>query len=491
MTSKTYKLISEYLNQHDTPFTAHEFQSYLKNNGGQKIPISEIFQLLFDSELVFPLEEDLFITRAGVFLGRWFSFKPSKEEVQKGQILIGHRSIPFTNPECSPDNFEVYVNDKIVKSESCTFSMNLAMDVYALFGEGYIIPTLFGDSNNKNLTLKNFQYNMPQEITLTSWPLDKIADKQKFKYGDRILCRVIDWGYNVIEMQVQKNHVKDMTLTDEAIEREEWYTDFENAFLESFDRHGPLSSIDEQLAVLYLENQEELCIKNCGSAEECLLHTTKLAFQTFGVETRIWRKGEIVPYVGKWVLEEDVKDIILKDISSGFSPGIIDSYLKNNMYLKSKGLETYRIEELINNAFPFIQEKDILYNKMIIENIKKRADEIEKEYNQFNDYHIAPVRKKMVELYSEIVELFTNLGISNIDAREFPQQDLVILSQLYGHICRMLEEINNPYLCEKIPIDDITISLDGMEETFNEIGSVLYESLKNLRYKNFSVLNGK
>lgn len=490
MTSKTYILISEFLYQRDTPFTIRDFQNYLKDKGGQRIPVSEIYQLLFNSEMVFPLEDDLFITKAGVFLGRWFSFKPSKEEAQKGQVLIGHRSIPFTNPECSPDNLLVCVRGQNLKSESCVFSMNLAMDVYALFGEGYVIPTLFNDRSNANVTLKKVQYNMPKEITLTSWPLDKIAGEQKFEYGDRILCRVIDWENNVIEMQVKKNVAKSMTLSDEAIQREEWYSRFENALLESFDKHGPLSSIDEQLAVLYLENQEELCIKNCGSAEECLLHTTKLGFQPFGVESRIWRKGEIVPYAGKWISEEDIKEVILKDITSGFSPNIMDSYLKNNLYLKSKGQETCEIEELIDKAFPFATRTDIFHNKTIVENIKKRAAEMEKEYNRFEDYHIAAVRKRTLELYTEIIELFTNLAISDIDAREFPQQDLAILSQLYGHSCRMLEEMNNPFLNEKFPIDDVSISLDGMEETFNEIGSVLYESLERLRYKNFSVLNG-
>ena len=48
-----------------------------------------------------------FITRAGVFSNKWFSFRPTREEVKKGMFMIGHRSIPFTNPNVTPDRYVI------------------------------------------------------------------------------------------------------------------------------------------------------------------------------------------------------------------------------------------------------------------------------------------------------------------------------------------------------------------------------------------------
>ena len=286
MDFQTNNIIEEYLTEQTDVFTSDEFYKYLKSRN-VKISKSDVKEILQVSDFVFPLVNNEFVTKAGVFTGRWFSFKPSREEVEKGHILLGHRCIPFTNPEVSPDSISVMSYGEIVESETCTFSMNLAMDTFALYGEGYIIPYIFNDKGNTSISLSSVQYSMPPEITLTAWPLSCISREEPFKYGDRILCRVINWNDGVVEMKVQSSGLSDFIISDSEVEREEWYTAFENGLLESFERHGPASSIEEQLSYLFLENQEELCIRNCGSVEEFLAHTTKIGFEPYGVESRI------------------------------------------------------------------------------------------------------------------------------------------------------------------------------------------------------------
>ena len=138
--NSTY-LIDEFLTNRQDVFTLDDFSHYLKQNG-VKVPKSSLNDILLSSDMVFSLVGNEFVTRAGVFTGRWFSFKPTKEEIDKGHIILGHRCIPFVNPEVAPDLLYVANKKEIVKSESCVFSMNLAMDVFALFGEGYVIPVV-------------------------------------------------------------------------------------------------------------------------------------------------------------------------------------------------------------------------------------------------------------------------------------------------------------------------------------------------------------
>ena len=492
MDFRTNNIIEEFLTQQLDVFTSEDFYKYLKAQGA-KVTKADAREILQVSEYVFPLINNEFVTKAGVFTGRWFSFKPSREEVEKGSILIGHRCIPFVNPELPPDSISIMSDGKVIESGPQIFSMNLAMDTFALYGEGYVLPYIFNDKNNTSLALSSVQYSMPQEIQLTGWPLKKIHGGEAFKYGDRILCRVTNWSDGLVEMVVQPNAMSDFVISDEAVQREEWYTHFENGLLESFDRHGPASSIEEQLSYLFLENQEQLCIKTCGSAEEFLAHTTKIGFEPYGVETRIWRKGEQVPYTGKWNGLGFERGMLLTDMALTLTPKVIDAILEDRIYDKHNGKAeaTGDFEEVIKKIFPNMGMISSAERRLVLLNIEKRNDILEKMYNQFSDYPIAQIRKRVLALFTRVSELFCAIGGSGIAADNFPQQELVILSQLYSHVVRILEEIENVYLRPQFPADDVSLSLEGMEETFEDISGTLFSSLESNRFKGFEIVKSE
>lgn len=487
------QFISEYLDSQKEVFKAEDVVRYLKTKG-KRANKEEISDLLHTSNFVFPLINGEFITRAGVFTGRWFSFKPSKEEVEKKHILLGHRCIPFLNQEIAPDSVQVVAGGKIVHSDVTVFSMNLAMDTFALYGEGYVIPFVFNDKGNDELPLTTVQYNLPKEIKLTSWPLDKISVETPFEFGDRILCRVIDWNEGMVEMYVQKNEMNNMVISNAVIEREEWYSHFENGLLSSFKKNGPCGSIEEQLALLFLEGQEDLCVRNCGSAEEFLKHTKKIGFSQFGVESRIWYNGESVPYVGEWN-KSVAKDLVLSDMSVSFTPKIIDAYLENFIYEASKGKKKETLDDLSRTIFPMSLKMSSAERKTVLLNIEKRHVILEKQYNKFSDYTVAPVRKRILALFSQVNNLLCAIGCSGLDVSVFPQQELVVLTQLFSHVVRLLEEIENVFLREQLPLADISLSLQGMEDTFEDIRGTLKSSLDYNIYKGFNIVgdikNGK
>ena len=486
---RTNNIIEEYLLQQLDIFTTDEFYKYLKAHKA-KITKTEAREILQVSEYVFSLVNNEYVTKAGVFTGRWFSFKPSREEVEKGYILLGHRCIPFINPDISPDSICIVSNDKAVESEAKSFSMNLAMDTFALYGEGYVLPYIFNDKSNESLPLSSVQYSMPQEINLTCWPLKEIKGGQSFKYGDRILCRTFNWAEGIVEMAVQPSSLSDFVISGDDVQREEWYIHFENGLLESFDRHGPASSIEEQLSYLFLENQEQLCIRNCGSTEEFLAHTSKIGFEPYGVESRIWRKGESVPYTGKWNGLDIDSSMLLSDMALTLTPRVIDAILEDRIYDKQCGKKSLPedFEDVIQTIFPNQAMISSAERRLVLLNIEKRNDILERMYNQFSDFPIAQLRKRILALFTRVSELFCAIGGSGISADIFPQQELVILSQLYSHVVRLLEEIENVYLREHFPADDVSLSLEGMEETFEDISGTLISSLESNRFKGFEIV---
>ena len=471
-------------------FTADDFYHHLKS-AGLKITRDFAVSLLNSSTMVFPLVNNEYVTRAGVFINRCFSFKPTKEEVKKGHFIIGHRFMPFVNPDVPPDRIKIKSGSEIIKEEPVVFSMNTAMDIYALYGEGFTIPYIFNDHSNTKYTISSVQYKMPSEIQLTSWPLDIITGGKKFTYGDRIVCRVLEWDKDLVEVKYlpQKTEQDDnMSISSADIEREEWYSNFESCLLQSFERNGPCNSIEEQIAYLYLENQEKLCVLNCGSAEEFLMHTKKISFCPYGVETRLWKTGEQVPYNGEWNESLDSSSIF-DDLSVIFSPEIIDAYIENYLYINQDTEKKEPVALLIDEIFPSILQMPQQERKFLMLNIEKRHDIIVKSYNSFADYKLGPVRKRVIDLFSKVTELVCSIACSNLKLIDFPQQDLIILVQLFSHLARMVEEMENVFGRDQFPVDDVLLSLEGMEETFAEIKDTLLLSIDKNTYKNFKIVD--
>ena len=474
-----------FLNYHDI-FTLDDFCRLMKSDG-VKLTRDYARTILDSSDMVFSLVNEEFITRAGVFIGRWFSFKPSAEEIQKGYIILGHRCIPFVNPEVAPDAIQVTNGKIIINPKPVTFSMNLALDTFALFGEGYVLPYIFNDHSNKKLQLNSVQYGMPAEIDLTAWPLSKISGGRTIKFGDRILGRVIDWAADIVELTVLPANASD-ELTTEDLEREEWYSNFEKGLINSFETSGPVSSIEQQLAFLFLENQQELCTRSCGSAEEFLKHTKKIGFSPYGVESRIWYANTPVPYIGNWNKNSSAESLF-SNMSMIFSPQIIDSYIKNFLFCEREKNSSKSIDNLVDEIFPPTLKMTASERKLVLLNIEKRRDILNKVYNQFEDYKLAPIRQRVLDLFSQVSYLLCAIGCSGLSLQDFPQQELVILVQLFSHIARIVEEMESDFLRDTFPVDDVLLSLDGMEETYDEVGVILHNSLEAITYNSIKIVH--
>ena len=93
-----------------------------------------------------------------------------------------------------------------------------------------------------------------------------------------------------------------------------------------------------------------------------------------------------------------------------------------------------------------------------------------------------------MKLFAKVQNLVYDIDGAGEKLEDFPQQELVILSQLYSHVVRLLEEVENVYLRPQFPEADVSLSLDGMEETFDEISGTLLSSLESNRFKGFEIV---
>lgn len=467
-------LIDEFICTHKEVFTLDEFYHEMKKKG-IKLTKNDAKEVLYASDFIFPLVNGEFITRAGVFTGRWFSIMPTKEEIQKDHLVIGHRALPFLNPEIAPDRVCIVTSTDVIPPEKCIFSMNFATDVFSMYGEGFVLPYIFGDHSNEKLTLASIQYSMPTEIQLTGWSISEIAGKKGFQYGDRLLCKISDWKEGIIYVEVVKG-TDSSSISFADIERDEWYSTFEKSILASIRKNGPASSIEEQLAFLYLENQEELCTPTCASIEEFFKRTKKLCFAQFGVETRIWETGQDIPFAGEWNKDAST-EILYGQSGMLFSPKVMDAFILN-YYADIKNHDVNKsLDDLIDDIFPFSSSFNTSERKIITEQIQKRSPYLIAQSEFYDDKRITSLRKTIVELYAQVNRLVCQISKSGLKLSELPSQELIILMQLFSHMFKIIEEMETSPVKDQLPIDELVLSLEGMEETFYEVQGILKNSL--------------
>ena len=485
MNSNPALVIEQYLSTKQDVFTADTFYHDVKKQG-VRLSKDDAVELLYSSNLVFPLMKNEFITRAGVFTGRCFSFVPSKEEVQKGYFFLGHRAMPFINPDCPPDKLFISDSKNIIPAEKCVFSMNLAMDTFALYGEGYVLPYIFGDHSNEKLALSSIQYSMPTEIQLTAWPLAAVSGKVPFMYGDRIFARVQNWQEGIIQVSVIRAN-RTNVVSSEDIEREEWYSEVEQALVTSIDKNGPAGSIEEQLAYLFLEHQQELCTHSCGSLEDFFKRTKAIGFSQYGVETRIWKQGEQIPFVGRWNQEISANSLYMQ-LQTMFSPQILDCFLQDYEYQKDKKTETKCLDDLIDDIFPFPGSLSPAEKKILVMQMEKRIQRFLKDNSFYSNKKLPKLRSRILALFTDVSKLMASVSISGLKLSDFPSQELIILEQLFSHVHKIVEEMGDMFLVNQLPIDDLLLSLEGMEDTFDDIQNTIKTSIDVNTYKNIKII---
>ena len=364
--------------------------------------------------------------------------------------------------------------------------------MFILYGEEYAPQYIASDPANKDLDMVDREFELPNSVKLTGIDLDPLIKYCGFQLGDRLLCCVRDWDKGSINIAVvhDRDFVFNQGFTGSA--RIHWYQTLESCLLASFASVGPNSCIEEQLASIFFEHSAELCIPACGSIEEYLTHyAKKVGVEHFGVETRLWHKGQDVPAVGPWN-RDDLDSMASKDPNdprSSFTytltPEIVDQYVLNMLFHRKES-----VEDLVKAIYP----EDYVFQKQekscIVEELSDRECYFRGTYNWFADQDAGRVREKALELFSKVNYLVYQVDCTGDSVKAVPQQELVILTQLYSHLLRIIQNLCDADELRHLgnEVDSLMLSLEGMKWNFEEIRGVLEAAVEEQRCRRFKVI---
>ncbi len=478
------------LRQVTDPFSSKEFAHQMQLMG-IKVSQKQAKEILQSHPLAYSISETQFLSRAGFFTGALFSIKPTQFEIDNNILIMGSRSIPFMDPEALPHELTIVFDGAIVNTVVKELPTYEILKHYTLFGSEYASQIVALDPANKGVDFSSCDFELPPRVKLTCFDMEKLYKENGFVHGDRLLLQIQNWDESILEMiPLCERKPNPFVQTKAEIERAQWYEELETSFTDTFEFIGAASNIDEQLMYTFMTNLLRLSISNCGSLEEFLEESDRIGIVEFGVETRIWKKNEDIPLVPGLELNdpescpEHIDGSVFSTLGQEFSPQVFKCMVLDEI---AQGHEDF--EHLFENRFKEIFEitTDISKLMRVPDDIIEQFRKIKENYNKFADYEIAPIRHKALELYVEIVRLMWDLRIYGITTKNMPQSELIILVQLFTHLLRMMEMLEN----EDLPnhdIESIKLSIEGMFYSYEEIRVPIADAIEKAKKGRFNIV---
>ena len=123
--------------------------------------------------------------------------------------------------------------------------------------------------------------------------------------------------------------------------------------------------------------------------------------------------------------------------------------------------------------------------------IADTLDELKSTYSLFTDKAIGPIRQRVGELHTAVVDLTARLQGGGIDPSWLPKHTYVILSQIQGHAAGILEDLDTGEVPPETELEAMDNSLDSMIETYEDIKELIDDALDNFRQNNISVVKNR
>ncbi|GHV71939.1 hypothetical protein AGMMS49928_26330 [Spirochaetia bacterium] len=487
MTISQEDALYEFLENVTDPFTLGDVLAYLrmvdpKRSGRLGI---ETASFINSRNMAFSLGPERWISRRGCFEPAVFVISPTRLELLNGILIPGHRCVPFANPIMLPQELSFSWQGKQVPWTTTEGPPEDFYPYYSIFGEEYAPQYVARDNPENEEAFNEDPYEDPAEVSIRTLDMRNIYRESGFVPGDRFVVRTTDWKTGAFSLErVGKNEWAEADL-------QTWLKAAEQGFENSFNSLGPGSSTEEQIAFAYWYGGQRIREVPAYSLEDFIYEKTD-RFETtaYGIETRFWYSGKEIPDAqgldgssirpDKTMIEE-----ILYRAHIPISEYVIQSYVRDALYRND-----FDIMHIIDRIVPPALELDEHDGELLAGYIVDVLEEFQRTYTLFADKSIGPIRQRVGELHTAVIELAARLGKTEIDPSWLPKHTFIVLSQIQDHSAGVMEDLDTSEAPPEDELEAIDNSLDSMIETYEDIKELLDDALNSFRRNKLSVVKG-
>jgi hypothetical protein len=488
MTVSQEKALYEFLDTVPGPFTLDDVVGFIRKKDSKRLSklASEAALFINMRNIAFKLGTKRWISRRGYFEGATFVITPTRQELQNGIFIPGHRCVPFANPVLLPHEYQFFWENSLVPYTTSEGPPGDFYPYYSILGEEYAPQYIARDNPENESAYNDDPYEEPAEVSVQTLDMRNIYRKTSFVPGDRFVVKTKNWKDGVFYMEkVGKDEWPQAELN-------EWLQAAEEGFKNSFTLLGPGASTDEQIAFAYWYGGERMRKAPAYSLEEFFYEKTDLIEATaYGIETRFWFSGKEIPDCKGLRLNQmhpdmtAVENILYKN-TIPISEYAVQSYVLDAFYRNDTN-----VKSIIRRIVPPCVELERYEYNYLFGYISRLLVDCGKIYNVFPDRTFGPIRQRIGELHTAVIELAVRLQKSNIDPAWLPKQTFIILSQIQEHTSGLLEDLDTINVNEapsEDELDTIDNSLDSMIETYEDIKELVQETLDNFRRSQLTIV---
>ncbi|GHT70069.1 hypothetical protein FACS1894110_20820 [Spirochaetia bacterium] len=485
MTINQEDALKDFLENVTEPFTLEDITAFVrmvepKQSGRLSM---EIASLIDSRNIAFRLDSRHWVSRRGCFESVPFVINPTKLELLNGILIPGHRCIPFANPDLLPQEYVFYWRGSPVPATTTEGPPDDFYPYYCLFGEEYAPQYVARDNPENEEAFNCDPYEDPPEVSITTLDMRNIYRESAFVPGDRFVVKTRDWRAGIFDLErVGKDEWPQTELYA-------WLEAAEGGFEDAFSLLGPGSCTEEQIAYAYWYGGKRMREIPAYSLEDFLFEKTdRIETVAYGIESRFWFAGKEIPdsrVIESYLLPPDrtlVEDILFRR-QVPISEYVIQSYVRDALFHGEEDVPLI-LERIVPPSI-HLEEREW---KILAGYILDTLDEFKPTYTPFADQAMGPIRQRVGELHTAVIDLLARLNKGGVDPSWLPKHTYIVLSQIQGHAVGVLEDLDSDEGPPEGDLEAMDNSLDSMIETYEDIKELIEEALDTFRRSNLSVV---
>ncbi|MDR3303499.1 MAG: plasmid pRiA4b ORF-3 family protein [Treponema sp.] len=485
MTESQEEALYDFLDMVATPFSAEDAVAHIRryaSRAGRRL-VAEVVALIESRNIAFRVDARKWVSRRGCFEQARFAISPTREELLNGVLIPGHRCVPFANPSLLPQEYEFFWDDRHIPYTTSEGAPEEFYPYYSAFGEEYAPQYVARDNPENEAAFNDDPYDDPPEVSIQVLDMRHIYRESGFVPGDRFLARTLDWKKGVFALQrVTKDEWTEHDL-------DAWRVAAEAGFEASFKALGPGVSTEEQIAFAYWHGGVRMRSTPAYSLEEFLYDKTeRIETVGYGIESRFWYAGKEIPDRKEpeqtQLLPDHTRiEELLFQKRIPITEYVVMSYVRDGLFRGDTAVEA--IAERVAPMVCGLTEREWSFLAGYIIEV---FEEFKFSYNPFVDKKMGPIRQRVGELHTAVIDLTARLRKGGIDESWLPRHTFIILSQIQEHAAAVLEDLNTEEAASDDDLESIDTSLDSMIETYEDVRELIDEAMDNFRQQNFSLV---
>jgi molecular chaperone GrpE (heat shock protein) len=354
---------------------------------------------------------------------------------------------------------------------------------FSIFGEEYAPQYIAHENPENQIAFSGDPYEEPGDVSIKTFDMRHVYRETAFVPGDSFLVGTDDW----IECKFNLEVIKQDKWS--GAELETWMNVAENAFFQSFANLGPGISTEEQIAWAYFFGGKRMMDAPAYSLETFFYEKTdKITTVTFGLESRCWYAGKEIPDYKKlegYNTQSDETPIerMLSHHNIPISEYVLQSYIRDSIFRNDDN-----INAIVDRIAPPSSGINHWNKEYIASYILDALDEFERVYSIFTDQKTGPIRQRVSELQTAVIDFACRLQREGIDYTLLPKQTFIVLSQIQNYTAGILEDLDLEEDMTDSEIEAIENSIDDMIDIFDEIKEMLAKSRDTFRHTNLALV---